>query len=156
MEAQHLRAGLALVPLGGPGNLPSQARSWGSAFTEGRKILLVLCVIPRPPLQNPQCKALPGSQISPFQCARLSEHTPLCPPPHVLRLTLPAGVPPPTGSLSGHLEPQPPSAQSPWVLPNPDALEAALGGTAPLPSSPRPGGAECKQPAPPTNRPHWV
>lgn len=111
-----LRAGLALVPLGGPGNPPSQARSWGSAFTEGRKILLVLCVTPRPPLRHPQGKALPGSQTSPFQCVRLSERAPPRPPPHVLRLTLPAGVSPRQAPQSGRLEAQPPSTQSPWVL----------------------------------------
>ena len=151
-----LRAGLALVPLGGPANLPSQARSWGSAFTEGRKILLVLCVIHRPPLQHPQCKALPGSQTSPFQCARLSEHTRLCPPPHVLRLTLPAGVTPRQAPLSGHLEPQPSSTQSPWVLLTPMLWRLLLVVLLPCPLPPDLVEQSAKQPAPPTNSLHWV
>lgn len=146
-----LRTGLALVPLGGPTNLPSQARSWGSAFTEGRKILLVLCVIPRPPLQQPQCKALPGSQTSRFQCARLSEHTPLRPPPHVLRLTLPAGVTPRQAPLSGCLEPQPSSTQSPWVLRTSMLWRLLLVVLLPCPLPPDQVEQSAKQPAPPTN-----
>lgn len=151
MEAQHPESRASSGSCWWSWQPDPQARSWGSAFTEGRKILLVLCLTPRPPLRHPQGKALPGSRTSPFQCARLSERAPLCPPPHVLRLTLPAGVTPQQAPQSGRLEPQPPSTQSPLGSPNPDALEAALGGTASLPSSPRPGGAESKQPAPPTD-----
>ena len=45
-----------------------------------------------------------------------TERAPICPPPHVLRLTLPAGVTPRQAPQSGRLEPQHPSTQSPWVL----------------------------------------
>ena len=50
----------------------------------------------------------------------------------------PTGSPKRTSWAPAFLNPEPLGS------PNPHALEAALGGTAPLPSSPRPGGAECK------------